>query len=653
MFEPFIPKNISIADPVTPCFDAVDQADMRVLLMSLIHLTGDPTWLQEPFLPQRDSRLIPDPGAGLNDEAQQRIKNAAKEWMSKGMPSPQLRDPGNSLLQRMMSVSLGEAVPSEYSQMMREEMGFVSRAPSQCSFPEAEKKDFSVVIVGAGVCGIALAVQLTKLEIPFTILERSHAIGGVWYKNRYPGCGVDTPNHSYSYSFGSRYLWSRYFSPREEILDYLNKIVEEYKLEPNIRFGTQVDGAYWDEQSCNWHISAHTGGAKETLTSRFFISAIGQLSHPSIPDLKGKEKFEGISFHSMNWPENLDIAGKKVAVIGTGATAMQLVPSIANTAGQVHVYQRSPQWVRPIEGYADPINPGAQWLLEHMPYYAEWFRFNMFWRYGDGLLACLRKDPSWDYPERSVNKINDKHRIEMTDFIHSKLLSRPDLMDKCLPHYPPYGKRILLDNQWYETLLKSNVHLVTERIDQITENGVLSSEGELREADIVVYATGFKLTEMAARLNIQGVNGIRLADVWADDDPKAYLGMAISGFPNFFTMLGPNSGPAHGGSVIFQAECQVRYITSCIVSMLKKEIKMIDVKSEVVQEHVSKVDAEHETLVWTHPSVSTYYRNSKGRVFSVMPWRFVDYWSMTHDPDLSQYNVTYQEHKEGSGIGAI
>jgi 4-hydroxyacetophenone monooxygenase len=347
-----------------------------------------------------------------------------------------------------------------------------------------------------------------------------------------------------------------------------------------------------------------------------------------------------LKLHSALWSDDIKLDGKRVAVIGTGATAMQLVPSIADRVASVTVYQRSAQWSRPVAGYSDPITEGAQWLLAHLPFYVQWYRFNMFWRYGDGLLPLLRKDPAWPHPDRAVNKGNDRHREELTDFILSELKDRPDLIEKCVPTYPPYGKRILLDNGWFKTLTKPNVELVTDAIERFARDGIVTSDGKLRPADVIVISTGFKVTEMAARLNIRGRDGENLKEVWANDNPTAYLGLTVPGFPNFFCMLGPNSGPAHGGSVIFQSECQSRYITACLVDMIEHGVAAIDVSQEAHDRYVREVDQEHQQLIWTHPGMTTYYRNSRGRVFSAMPWRFVDYWAMTHDPDLSQYHQT-------------
>lgn len=620
---------------------AIAEGDIRVLLMVLVHMTGDERWLEPPYRPRRDVRLIPDPEAGMPREIQDEIRTAVLKLFADGDPKPVITDPGDDLMLRMMRAGLGENVAPEYAPLMREELGFVPRDVRWTTRPTAEQLQRDhVLIVGAGVCAIALGVSLGRLNIPYTIVEKNDDLGGTWYVNRYPGCGVDTPNHSYSFSFGARNQWTRYFAQRQELLDYLRKVALEHDVRSHIRFNTQLTSSHWDETRQRWISTLKTADGAESFESAILVSAIGQLNDPSRAHFKDEEKYAGTILHSALWSDDIKFDGKHVAVIGTGATAMQLVPSIADRVASLTVYQRSAQWSRPVAGYSDPITEGAQWLLAHLPFYVQWYRFNMFWRYGDGLLPFLRKDPAWPHPDRAVNKGNDRHREELTDFILSELKDRPDLIEKCVPTYPPYGKRILLDNGWFRTLTRPNVELVTDPIDHFTRGGIVAADGKERVADIIVVSTGFKVTEMAARLNITGRDGKNLADAWANDNPTAYLGLTVPGFPNFFTMLGPNSGPAHGGSVIFQSECQSRYITGCLVDMIEHGIAAIDVRQDAHDQYVREVDAEHEQMIWTHPGMSTYYRNKQGRVFSAMPWRFVDYWKMTHEPDLDRYNQT-------------
>ena len=622
--------------------EALEQADLRALLMVLFHMTGDHKWLSAPYSPVRDILIIAPLDAGIPDPIQKEIRQAAAEILSQPDLKPVIADPGNEVMVEMMSVCLGENVPPEYAPMMREEIGLTSRQISWTNpaKPSASTKDKPVLIVGAGATGIALGANLKNLGIPFVIIEKNNEVGGTWLVNDYPGCAVDTPNHAYSYSFGKRYPWSRYFSPREELQDYLERSATELNVRPHVRFNSEVLQADWDETSAQWRVCIRAAdGSEEVLETPALISAIGQLSLPSIPKIEGAENFSGQLFHPTEWPEDLDLTGKKVAIIGTGATSMQVVPSIVDQVGEMAIYQRSKQWTRPIPGYHDKIGDGAQWLLAEVPLYASWYRFIMLWRYGDGLLASLHKDPHWEHPERSVNRTNDRHRQQMTDHILGELEGHPELAEKCLPDYPPYGKRILLDNGWYTALKQPHVALVTDNIRRIVPEGIETTDGEIRKADIIVMATGFQVAQMTARLNVTGRNNLNLTEAWKDENPSAYLGITVPGFPNLFITQGPNTGLGHGGSAIFQSECQAHYIVSCITTMREQGIASMEVSQQAHDEHVALVDAEHEKMIWTHPGMSTYYRNAKGRVVSVSPWRLVDYWSMTHELDLSLYTT--------------
>lgn len=614
--------------------------DIRVLLMVLYHMTGDGRWLKPPYAPRRDVRLIPDPDAGLPPGIQQEIRAAILDVFSRSDAKPAITAPDDATLLEMMRATLGEPVAPEYAPLMREEMGFTPRHVAWSAPPADEiLQRQHVLVVGGGVCGVALGVSLGKLGIPYTIIDRNADIGGVWYMNRYPGCGVDTPNHSYSFSFGAAYPWSRYFVQRDELYDYIGGIADEFDVRQHFRPRTELTGARWDETRHVWSVTLRTPDGEETLDTPYLVSAIGQLNDPSRPPFKGEEVFRGQILHSASWSDELDVTGKRVAIIGTGATTMQMAPSIIDQVAALDIYQRTPQWVRPVKGYADPISAGAQWLLAHLPYYAKWFRFNMFWRYGDSLLPFLKIDPEWPHPGRAVNRTNDRHRQELVDFIHAELEGRPDLIAKCTPDYPPYGKRILLDNGWYRMLTRPGVALVTEPVAHFDSTGIVTADGVSRPADVVVVSTGFRVTEMAAKLNITGRDGVALKSLWGEDNPSAYLGISVPGFPNFFNMLGPNTGPGHGGSVIFQSECQSRYITSCIVQQTEAGATAASVRPDIHDAHVKEVDELHAQMIWSHRGMSTYYRNTSERVVSVMPYRFVDYWRMTHDADLGVYEL--------------
>ncbi|MDA0226342.1 MAG: NAD(P)/FAD-dependent oxidoreductase, partial [Proteobacteria bacterium] len=535
---------------------------------------------------------------------------------------------------------LGEAVDPAYAPLVLEDLGFSSGDTRWTTPPDAPTlARHHVVIVGAGLSGLGLGMQLAKLGIPFTVLERNPEAGGTWFENRYPGAGVDTPNLFYSWSAHRNPHWTRYFSLRDEILAYIRDTASGAGLLPHIRFNAELTRADWDAKETCWQIEVtdRRDAKVEHLQARFLVSAIGHISEPNETRFPGMERFEGPLFHSARWPDGLELAGKRVAIIGTGATAMQLAPAIVERVAHLTVYQRTPQWARPTPEYRREVSPGAQWLFEHLPFYAQWYRFTLFWRYGDGLLQFLKKDPHWPHPQRSLNKVNDRHREQMTAHIEAVLAGRPDLLAKSVPHYPPYAKRILLDNGWYDMLLRENVGLVTDPIERMVHTGVVTRDGTQRAHEVIILATGFSIAKLSARLDLRGVGGRTLAAAWADDNPSAYLGITVPDFPNLFLLYGPNTNLGHGGSAIFHAECQVRYIARTLVAMIEGKVAAIDVRPEVHRDWVARVDAEHAQLIWTHPGVSNWYRNRHGRVVSTSPFRLVDYWRMTHEADLENY----------------
>ncbi len=619
---------------------AVADADLRVLLMCLVHLTGNRRWIEAPYLPARDVRLIADPVAGFTPEIQAEIRHTVVSLLTNGAPAPVLDDPGPELVGHMMSVCLGEQVAPEYVPMLREDMGFSSGDVSWTLQPDPPRvSSMSVLIVGAGISGLGLAVKLKQLGIEYTVVEKNSEVGGTWFENRYPGCGVDTPNHFYSYSYAPNHGWKHYFSPRDELQAYVERCATDFGVRSNIRFDTELIAAVWDKDTRRWTATLRTAAGTTELQTSVLVSAIGHFNQPAPVHIEGLENFTGEVFHTARWPDTADLRGKNVAIVGTGASSMQTVPTIADDVSALSIYQRSPQWVRPLPEYNERVKPGTTWLLENVPYYASWNRFTLFWRYGDGLLRFLKKDPDWPHPMRSLNRVNDRHRVEMADYMRIELATRPELFDACLPTYPPYGKRILLDKGWFKALLKPGVELVTTAIDHIEADGVVTVDGTHRKADVLILATGFRVTDLAARLGITGLDGQTLAEAWADDNPAAYLGITVPGFPNFFCMYGPNTNAGHGGSAFFLAECQVRYITGCLVDMVEHDVAAIECRKDSYEEFVHRVDELHEDLIWTHPGMSTYYRNKHGRVVSPMPFRLVDYWTMTHRPNMNDFRL--------------
>jgi 4-hydroxyacetophenone monooxygenase len=638
-----------VATPITPQHPvdegrlrtAVQAANLPTLTMVLFHLTGDRRWLHDPYRPHRSRGLGPNDSGGFPPEVADEIRAAAiaavGEW-SRGVPVA-VPAPEPDLLREMLSICMGEDVPAEYEQLMREEMGFAPPAPEEpVSATEVADREFSVVVIGAGISGLIAAVRLREAGIPFVILERNDDVGGVWLTNTYPGAGVDTPSYLYSFSFFRR-AWSTHFGKRDEMAAYLKDIADHFDLADDIVFGTEAVSAVYDESAQRWDVTARDRDGERIYSASAVISAVGLFNKPKIPDLPGMDTFRGPVFHTAEWPADLDLTGKRVAVVGTGASAMQVVPAIADQVAALTVFQRSPQWVGQCDEYFAPVSEDVHWLMEHVPYYHDWYRFRLAWVFNDRVHASLQIDPNWEHPDRSLNVVNDGHRRYFTRYITEQLAGRPDLIEKCLPGYPPFGKRMLLDNGWFAALKKPHVELITSGVARMTETGVVTAEGEEVDADVVVLSTGFQTHRYLQPLEVVGREGRTLRDVWGDDDATAYLGITTPGFPNLFFMYGPNTNSGAGGSYFFIGESQGRYIVDLLKRMVRDGLGAIESRTDVHDRWVEEIDAAHSRMVWSHPGMSTYYRNSRGRVVSNSPYRVVDYWAMTHDADLADFVV--------------
>jgi 4-hydroxyacetophenone monooxygenase len=543
---------------------------------------------------------------------------------------------GDALLE-LIELAVGEPVPPEYEAMAAEDMGFtVPKAPV------APPSDFRVVVIGAGVSGMLAAIRLAEAGIDHVVLEKNADVGGTWLENAYPGAGVDTPSHLYSYSFAPR-RWSTHFGKRDEVLTYLRDVADAHDLREVIRFGTEVASAVYRDQ--RWIVTTAAG---ETLTADAVITAVGQLNRPKIPPLPGLDAFRGPLFHSARWPADLDVTGKRVVVVGTGASAMQIVPAIAGEVAELTIFQRSPQWIAPNDEYFEPVTEAVHWLMEHVPYYHVWYRFRLAWTFNDRVHPSLLIDPDWAYPDRSLNVVNDGHRRYFTRYVEAQLAGREDLIAKSLPTYPPFGKRMLLDNGWFEAIKRPDVELVTAPVASFSAHAVQTTDGDSFEADVVVLCTGFEARNFLGEIDVRGRDGVPLREVWGEDDATAYLGMTVPGFPNLFIMYGPNTGLGAGGSYIFVAECEARYIVDLLVEMMGQGYGSVECRQGVHDQWVREVDEAHAEMVWSHPGMSTYYRNASGRIVTNLPWRVVDYWEMTREVELDDYRFQPAAERKAS-----
>jgi 4-hydroxyacetophenone monooxygenase len=343
-----------------------------------------------------------------------------------------------------------------------------------------------------------------------------------------------------------------------------------------------------------------------------------------------------VKVHTAAWDPKAVVKGRRVALIGTGASGMQAGPEIAQEAEHLTIYQRSPQWVTPNPNYHRDVPEGKKLALQHIPFYARWYRFQLFWGGADAVHGSLTVDPAWPHPERSLNAQNEAMRQGLDQHIHEQLADRPDLLPKVIPTYPPYGKRMLRDNRWYQTLKRENVELVTEPIERVTSDGIIA-DGIERKVDAIVCATGFNTHESLAPIEIRGRGGKSIRDVWGKDDPRAYLGVTVPGFPNMFILFGPNTVLAHGGSAVFQTEAQVNYTLQGLYALLKSGNSAMECRQEVHDAYNRRVDDAHSKMVWAHGGVRNWYRNKNGRVTMASPWRMVDYWRWLSKLDPNDY----------------
>jgi 4-hydroxyacetophenone monooxygenase len=495
-----------------------------------------------------------------------------------------------------------------------------------------------VLVIGAGMSGLLTGIRLGQAGIDFQIVEKNADVGGTWLENIYPGCRVDSSNHMYSYSFEPNHQWPQHFSPQPVLLRYFQGVADRYDLRKKIRFETEVQEAVFDETRALWKVRVRAkDGAEETLEANAVVTAVGQLNRPRLPDIRGRDSFAGPSFHSAQWAPHVDLTGKRVAVIGTGASAFQLVPEIAGKVKSLTIFQRTPPWIFPTPHYHDDVPEGMKWLLETIPYYDKWYRFFLFWMATDGLLAAVRADPTWNGPPNAVSAENAMAGEMIIEALKAQVGDRTELLDKVIPRYPLGGKRALLDNgAWINALKGANTEIVTDPIAEITPSGVRTQDGAHHDADVIVYATGFTASRFLSPMKIVGRGGQELHAQW-NGDPRAYLGMTTPGFPNFFMIYGPNTNIVVNGSIIFFSECSVRYIIGCLKLLAETGAKAIECKAEVHDAFNEKVDAANKLMAWGAPQVTSWYKNEAGRVTQNWPFALVDYWSATLAPDPKDF----------------
>ena len=626
--------------------DGIANANIPALLMVLYQMTGEATWLQEPFAPGRSPGLDDNDSGQLPDEVQAQIRTAAEEaieaWLA-GRPLA-IERPTNLRLAEMLSVAMTEHVPEEYGDIVAAGMGYDLEPTAEAAIAA----DKTAIVIGGGVSGICAGIELGKLGIDYTLFEKNEDFGGTWFENRYPGCGVDTPSLTYTFSCRPN-DWSMYFPLRDEIEGYLLDTAREFGLYDKARFRTHVEEARWNTATDQWDVTITTpDGKRETHSADYLFSAVGILNIPKYPQIDGLDEFAGEVYHTSRWPAEADLSGKRVAVIGNGASGMQVAPAIADEVSRMTIFARSKQWAAPFPQFRKKVPEGVRYLMQVVPLYRAWLEQRLSWTFNDRVHGTLFRDPEWEHPERAVNEINDAHRRVFTRYVEEQLQDRPELIERVLPEYPPFAKRMLLDNGWFRTIKKPHVDLIPEHLAKVEGNTLSTSSGETVEADVIILATGFQTTNVLGSYDIVGREGQLLRDHWGEDNASAYLGTLVPGFPNFFILLGPNVGSGHGGSMIRNIENQMHFAGQVVQCAEAQEASTVEVKETAYTDYSRRIDDAHDRLVWTHPGTENWYRNSQGRVVAITPWRNDAFWRMTRSPDEADLQFDHRQESSGA-----
>lgn len=620
--------------------EALRQASMNVLRTALLQTTGDPELAAIPTVesPIRGGALI---AYVVPPEYHDMIRAKAFEWLRDNAGRPaSTAAPSREAANALMEVFAGQPLTPEELRYGYEELGF-DEYPRDATWirrpPEEKLEACKVVIIGAGISGIAASIQLRRLGIPFELYERGPDIGGTWLINNYPEARVDTSSYLYQFKFEKNYPWTEYFAARDETLRYLNHVVNRHGVRDAMTFDTEAVAATWEEDRAKWSVTLRRAdGGDEVVEADILISAGGLFNKPKYPDIAGIETFRGAMFHTTQWDPAFDVRGKKVALIGTGSTGAQLCPRIAEDASHLTIFQRTPEWVMAFENYKASITPEIRWLFDNMPYYWNWYCFSSHLT-GQTMQSLQYHDPDWQRQGGRINPRNDAVRQTLLDYISSKIDHDPELLKRLTPPHAPLVRRLVVDNGFYDTIMRDNVEFVSGGISRITPTGIVSDDGTEREFDLIILGTGFETSQYLWPVQYKGRNGTTLEDLWSADGARSYLGITMPDFPNFFIFYGPNGSPRSGGFYSW-AEIWARYISQAVMRLIESGQSRIEVKRTVFEQYNARMDEAMKNLIWESEGAS-YYVNEHGRSGIFMPWETHEYHAMVADIDLDDFEL--------------
>jgi 4-hydroxyacetophenone monooxygenase len=629
-------------DDDTAIATALEDVSIPALMCSLVHMTGDPSWVRGEVRPL--GAMLNEYQGYLPDDAKAEVRRRAipviRAYRDGGCVLPPAPSP-RLVLEMMTFLACGD-VPEEAVPMFLEDLHLDGSDAGAITWgddlDEAVRRDASTIVIGCGEAGLLAGMRLAQAGLPFTIIEKNGGPGGTWWENRYPGARVDVGSHFYCYSFEPADHWTEYFSQHPELREYFDRVMRKRGIDEHCRFDTEVVSATYDDATGRWAVEVRAAdGTTETLHARFVISAVGALNQPRLPDIPGMDDFAGPSFHSARWDPAVDYRGKRFALVGAGASGFQIAPTIADDVERLTVFQRTAQWMFPNPHYHERVPDGERWAMRHLPFYGRWFRFLTFYPAAGIHIEWSRVDPDYDdQGGYAVSETNLATRGWFESWIREGVGDDAELLAKVTPDYPATGKRTLQDDgSWLACLRKPNVELVRTGIERIVRDGVVTVDGRHVPADVICYATGFRHNDYLWPMTITGRGGRTLREQWGHE-PTAYLGITVPNFPNLFCLYGPGTNLAHGGSLIFQSECQVNYVMDALRTLLTSGRRSAEARSDVHDEYAAKYRGEIAQMVWAHPSIKhSHFKNPDGRIFTVSPWPIPTYWTWTKrfDPD--------------------
>lgn len=621
---------------------AIDVLDPIVALLSLVQITGDRSLLSQygPLLDgsqdtTREAFLAVD-GANEKSEVAEEAAKAVRELLFKAEEvryCPAMPHIDMPLFREMVRLATGVELPEMSIEPAYQHAGFTTdtrvRKPAQLP-----PSGFKALVVGAGMIGINAAVKLKQAGIDFTILEAMEEIGGNWLTNTYPGAAVDTPSRNYSFSFAPNASWTKYYPNGSEFLSYLSRVADDFDLIRKIQFGTWVEGAQWDEANSVWVVNAVRNGQRETHTANALIMAVGPNNSPKYPNVKNLDAFGGPVIHSAEWDHSVDLTGKKVVLVGTGCSGVQVATAIADQVGSLTIVQRQPEHIMPNPQAHAPVDPLERWAMENIPYVVNWKRLQGLSSQMQNMPGMISIDEEHQAKTGGVSPLNDALRQMCDQYLEASFPDDPEMVALLKPSYPVFAKRPILDCGFYETLKKPNVNIVRGALAECDATGVILADGSRIDCDVLLLSTGYNLF-FGTQFDIVGREGKTLKETF-EPHPFSYEGMLIPGFPNFVFTGAPYSYLVANHAIV--SEQQIHYTLEMLQWMIDENLASIEVSPEATKAFVDDVDAAIAKTTWSQcGDAHGYYRHSSGKVILAIPRHNSRIWHDLRQPRVEDF----------------